>query len=1407
MSLIDEFLLLLSPLAQLKSGGWRDLLVELGWAPDDIPGLPVDLLEERFAACQDAAVQFIQALGQSSSTPWTALSGAAEVFAAIDGLRDATGGAPNVPPELAALDEDVAAYLIDIYGDGAHPISYGAMRLLGLAHRSEDLQPAPPIVDPESGATLRSAYARPRVSFDSLTDIVQDPRQAIKILFGTEAAMGTQAGADALADVVMPKVAYLLQAFGANATYVADVRPVDQSLSPDQAELFRHVLLVTTVTDTDTGELEFSVGFVLLSHEQPQPGLLVDPSGFVDVDWATRSWSFSAAVGGVGEALIFGPSGVQLQNGSAPELDCQVTGAWASAGGPLVIGDRVGVHVELGSITVDAHASLASGKLVLAAGVTVSDGGLVVSASDGDGFLSSVLPAQPVRVPFAGDLEWSSDQGLRIKGTMPADSTLRLSAKTGIAFGPVALPQVTVILGADSSGPFAAATAEITAQLGPIAAAVDGFGLEIRAAAPGSGGNIGPLDVVLALRPPTSIALQVTSDVVTGGGFLSNDPGLGQYAGGVQLKFESLSLAAVGLLATKLPDGAHGYSLVVVVSVTFSPPIEVGFGFSIDGVGGLIGINRSFNNQALQDGLQKGSLDTVLFPPDVAKNPQKVISDLEQYFPAAPGEYVIGPMIQILWGEDGMFTASVGIIVEFPETTRATLLGRIQLMLPVPQAAVAKIEIDLEGTVDFAAKTVSFVAFLRNSRVAAFALTGGAALEASWGSQPAFLLSLGGWNPAFTPPSSFPSLPRLALALSNSTNPTVRFEAYLALTSNTLQFGAEVDLSASVDIPVLGTFAIAASVGFDALIQFVPFGFTVDIHASVALTWNKKPFLAVALELTLTGPQPLQAAGKASFSLLGSTHTLQFKHTFGAPLALPPPATINAAAELVTEFNKASSWTGVLPGPDSVVLTGAAGAPSSGLLLHPRGQLTVRQRLLPLDVQLTHLGQAQLAGGPATYSITDATLGSSSTMATVTDEFAMGQFIDLADDEKLSRPSFDLQPAGVTIGGGATTIPTASGPIDQDIEQHILTRDPVTGELAPTASVPSVRQVTGDEAALHRIRSAALRAVAMPGLGSDPAPAGPVSLVARTYAVADRDSLIAMGSVTAPLADIPAYTTADQARVSLTTSVPANAQVVPTLDSDATPVTAVTGLDADAWYFIVACHSGMCLAVAGEGEDDGDGVIQTPRTDAGNLYWQLKPASPGTFTIVAEHSGKALAELFGGAGGQNGTPIVQWDVTGGFAQEWRLVRVAAGRYRIELMSAGRCLDVVGAGTTEHTPVQLWDWWGGLNQQWRLERVSNGMLWHQRIAERAYTIWQQEGWPLWTSDLADWQRASSDVLTPIVAGEAEAAYERRGRGPGHDLDDWYGAVAEVVGQVAAAGQWPEEVHTAVVRSLGGQGVSG
>ena len=122
-----------------------------------------------------------------------------------------------------------------------------------------------------------------------------------------------------------------------------------------------------------------------------------------------------------------------------------------------------------------------------------------------------------------------------------------------------------------------------------------------------------------------------------GGGFLGLDPAKGEYFGALELSFEGvISLKAVGIINTKLPDGSNGFALLILVTAEFTP-IQLGFGFTLIGVGGLLGLNRSLDTEALRQGVRTGSITSILFPPDVVGNITKIISDLEVVLPDRAG--------------------------------------------------------------------------------------------------------------------------------------------------------------------------------------------------------------------------------------------------------------------------------------------------------------------------------------------------------------------------------------------------------------------------------------------------------------------------------------------------------------------------------------------------------------------------------------------------------------------------------------------------------------------------------------------------------------------------------------------------------------------------------------------------
>ena len=62
-----------------------------------------------------------------------------------------------------------------------------------------------------------------------------------------------------------------------------------------------------------------------------------------------------------------------------------------------------------------------------------------------------------------------------------------------------------------------------------------------------------------------------------------------------------------------MPDGSDGFSLVIIVTAEFGSGLQLGFGFTLLGVGGLLGLNRTVNADALLAGSEPAQSTTSCF--------------------------------------------------------------------------------------------------------------------------------------------------------------------------------------------------------------------------------------------------------------------------------------------------------------------------------------------------------------------------------------------------------------------------------------------------------------------------------------------------------------------------------------------------------------------------------------------------------------------------------------------------------------------------------------------------------------------------------------------------------------------------------------------------------------------------
>jgi len=274
---------------------------------------------------------------------------------------------------------------------------------------------------------------------------------------------------------------------------------------------------------------------------------------------------------------------------------------------------------------------------------------------------------------------------------------------------------------------------------------VEQAGMEAVFSFPDKGGNLGVCDVDLHFKPPNGLGFAVGSPVVRGGGFLRFDPQKGEYSGMVDLEIaEKISVKGIALLNTRLPGGGKGYSLVVIIFVEGFTPIQLGFGFALTGIGGLLGINRSFDEEALRAGLKSHALDSVMFPADPVRNAPQILSNISRLFPPASGHYLFGPMVQIAWGTPALITAEVALVLEFGARRRLLILAQVLSILPRPDRELVRLQMDAVGVLDFDQGTAALDATLHDSRLLnKFALTGDMAMRLKWESSPNFALAVG----------------------------------------------------------------------------------------------------------------------------------------------------------------------------------------------------------------------------------------------------------------------------------------------------------------------------------------------------------------------------------------------------------------------------------------------------------------------------------------------------------------------------------------------------------------------------------------------------------------------------------------------------------------------------------------
>lgn len=751
-----------------------------------------------------------------------------------------------------------------------------------------------------------------------------------------------------------------------------------------------------------------------------------------------------------------------------------------------VFGDASSLGITLGQPVLQATFDAASGSW------TVRGGFESLAATISSAFLGPVLG---VLLPAGGITLTGSfvivvdEHGLHFEGgvgfRVTSPNTLRLPG--------ISISDMSTAITTSSDHVELAAAGSITVAIGPLTVRVAGFAISVPIAVRADGGgNLGLLDIAApTVTPPTGIGVAIDSPIITGGGFLAFTPD-GGAEGALELALTlgavQLTVDAVGVFGEV--DGS--FTFIVVLSVRFEPGIELFLGLQLMGVGGVFGLNRTLDSQALADLVRAGTLEDIMFPTDLAARATAIIASVKNAFPARKDQYVVGPMLQLGWGRPTAFVViSAGVVFTFPDPVVGAIIGTLRIALPSPDAAIIDIRADFVGIIDFSTGDLYFGASLTKSHIAMFEVQGDLVLQAG---SPGFIFSAGGFHPKYDGPRPKGDLKRLSISFAPSPILSIRAEAYFAVTASTVQFGGGLYVTAKI-----GPFGARGSITADVLIHTQPiFSFIAEATGDFALTFEGDDLLSLRVDMLLEGPGHWHAHAHVSVHILFFSVSGTLDIAWGdatAPITAGPAVDVSQLV-LAALAKPASADAGA--GDPSVGWTALAPAAGSEVVrvrdratgLHPLGAVRISQTVAPLGIALDRFGTNPVTGpNPVTLAVASGGLPSTE----VTDGFARAQYFEMSDDERLSQPAF---------------VPMTSGQIVQDLAWRVgstISVDVVYEEEIGDPAPERPRYfATIDEAIFqwNHVGAAGASHVAQP---QQPAPLG-IRVTATTYAAASADA-------------------------------------------------------------------------------------------------------------------------------------------------------------------------------------------------------------------------------------------------------------------------------------------------------------
>jgi hypothetical protein len=871
----------------------------------------------------------VEELVSLTDQPPQSLTDVVEGLVKLKNLWTAIREAPVTSLPASALGRNIVEGLLIHHLKLWHPILYDVMALLT-------------VVDPPA-----------RIEPGRIGDLFTRPAAMLGDEYLGPGGLTTDTDAETIAGRLFPRLASLLGDLQMHAEYGTQPPPGPLP-APIADRVAGGLLWMYLQPDFDLPD-RYGVTLALSPRERGGPGLIVLPWGRI-----SEFWDATVDLQPAADGLLIGPGGVTLLGASDGISSAPVIAEYNG----LVVGAADGTRLEIGAIKVSAGLSLDHGQHEYLVAVDLGSASLVVAAGDDDGLLASILPGDGMNVRFDLGLQWSNTGGLRLRGSAGLDATLP-GASVGST---LSISAVDVSLRAAGDEIVSRVSAAVTVAVGPVGLTVAGVGFTAQLSFPSGSGNLAEADLGIDLATPTGIGISVGAPEVTGGGFLGYEPDSDRYSGALHISIGgAIDIAAWGVL--QRGSAARHWSLAVFLAGHI-PPIDLGLGFRLTALGGVLALHRRMDTDALRDAAAgvRGTLDDLLFPDHPETRLPQILASMERFFPPAAGSHVAGPMAEVEWGRDGQVNARIraALLLQLDEH-KIALYGSVRIGFPrLDHDSILRIRATLEALVDPGQLVARFsITILEATLFSSIHLTGGAAFFTRWGPGRTTVFTAGGFHPAYRPfiPAGLMEPPRIGLHWNPVGAIRLDVTQYFAITSTSMQFGAAAHAEVGCDWG-----KVTGDLAYDFLVMTSPVMYMeADLHARVTVSVFGADVLSAGLDGTLTGPGPWVFSGEVGWSLWMFDVTKSFHFEWGDPA--PVTAAPQSAGEILAgELRSAGNWTSSRSGSLPVRLRSGLRGP-----LAPGDEIEVRQSRLPFGTPVeTYEGTALTDPGVWEFGATSA---------------------------------------------------------------------------------------------------------------------------------------------------------------------------------------------------------------------------------------------------------------------------------------------------------------------------------------------------------------------------------------------------------------------------------------------------